>query len=182
MPVLTIMLLFSSFLPVLLTSIFGNFLAFHIKQVSRADLPGDKEGFVPLFSLDALSCSLAATLAARRCRCGATASVRDAEGPASPQLQPCARALLRQLPEWSHLPWLQAGIPLDHTPSTTGNCSGYYCNTTRNVHVSSAREPKLPNHRDSALTPPALDVVCSNQPPSYFILALYYNCFACTSL
>ena len=62
MPALTIMLLSFSFLPFLLTSIFGIFLGFDIKQVSRADLPGDKEGFVPLFLLDDLSCSLAAIL------------------------------------------------------------------------------------------------------------------------
>lgn len=48
-----------------------------------------------------------------------------------------------------------------HTPSTMGNCSGYYCNTSRKFHVSSAGKPKLSSHKDSSLTPPVLDTVCS---------------------
>lgn len=163
MPALTIMLLFSSFLPPLLTSIFGNFLAFDIKQVSRADLPGNKKGFVPLFLLDALSCFLAAILACQAIpvQCYSFSQKRRGTcfSPAAALCQGFSLSAERvELLVVTRQEFPRTSL---HTPTTTGNCSGYYCNMNRNIHVSSARKPKFSNHKDSALTPPVLDIVCS---------------------
>lgn len=121
MPALTIMLLSPSFLPLLPTSIFGNFLAFAIKQVSRADLPGDKEGFVPLFLLDALSCSLAVILARQAIPVRCYSSSQRHSGTCSPQLQPYARVFLCQLREGNNLLCLQSGIAPDVSTHSNHN-------------------------------------------------------------
>lgn len=83
------------------------------------------------------------------------------------QLKPHARGCSLCCGYRQKFPWLSA-----HTPSTTGNCSGSYCNTSRSIYISSARKPKLSNNRGTVLTSPVfVDVVCPLT--SHFILSCH---------
>lgn len=85
----------------------------------------------------------------------------------SPQLKPHAWGFSLCCGYRQKFPW-----PSAHTPSTTGNCSGSYCNTSRSIYISSARNPKLSNNRGTVLTSPVfVDVVCPLT--SHFILSCH---------
>lgn len=144
----------------------------------RAELPGDKEGFVPLL-LDALSCLIAAVLARQ--------AVLHLQSEAQsylplPRCSPGPGFSLSAERE-EFLLWLQAGIPKPlFTVLPPGAIAHVITVTRAETSVYPLQGNQSSPTTDTALTPPALVMVLSNLLSSCLIMSLYCNCFACSFL